>query len=79
MDKTIATADDAIVDIPDGASLAVGGFGLVGVPITLIRALLARGTSGLVGRVEQLRSRRLGARRAGGCAPHPSRHRLVHR
>jgi 3-oxoacid CoA-transferase A subunit len=47
MDKTIATAEEAIADIPDGASLAVGGFGLVGVPITLIRALLARGTSGL--------------------------------
>jgi 3-oxoacid CoA-transferase subunit A len=47
MDKTVATADEAIADIPDGASLAVGGFGLVGVPITLIRALLARGTSDL--------------------------------
>jgi 3-oxoacid CoA-transferase A subunit len=47
MDKTIATAEEAIADIPDGASLAVGGFGLVGVPITLIRALLARGTTEL--------------------------------
>jgi len=47
MNKTVATADEAIADIPDGASLAVGGFGLVGVPITLIRALLTRGTSNL--------------------------------
>jgi len=47
MDKTVASADEAIADIPDGASLAVGGFGLVGVPITLIRALLTRGTSNL--------------------------------
>jgi 3-oxoacid CoA-transferase A subunit len=47
MDKTIASADEAVADIPDGASLAVGGFGLVGVPITLIRALLARGTTEL--------------------------------
>ena len=47
MDKTVASADEAIADIPDGASLAVGGFGLVGVPIALIRALLARGTSEL--------------------------------
>jgi len=47
MDKTVASAEEAIADIPDGASLAVGGFGLVGVPITLIRALLARGTSEL--------------------------------
>jgi 3-oxoacid CoA-transferase subunit A len=47
MDKTIPTAEEAIADIPDGATLAVGGFGLVGVPITLIRALLARGTTNL--------------------------------
>ena len=47
MDKTYASAADAVADIPDGASLAVGGFGLSGVPIVLIRALLARGTSGL--------------------------------
>lgn len=47
MDKTIATAEEAVADIPDGASLAVGGFGLVGVPITLIRALLTQGTSDL--------------------------------
>jgi 3-oxoacid CoA-transferase subunit A len=47
MDKTVASADEAIADIPNGASLAVGGFGLVGVPITLIRALLARGTCDL--------------------------------
>ena len=47
MDKTYASAADAVADIPDGASLAVGGFGLSGVPIVLIRALLARGTSKL--------------------------------
>jgi 3-oxoacid CoA-transferase subunit A len=47
VDKTYDSAAAAVADIPDGASLAVGGFGLVGVPITLIRALLARGTSEL--------------------------------
>ena len=47
MDKTYASAAEAVADIPDGASLAVGGFGLSGVPIVLIRALLARGTSDL--------------------------------
>jgi 3-oxoacid CoA-transferase subunit A len=47
MDKTVASAAEAVADIPDGATLAVGGFGLVGVPITLIRAVLAQGTSGL--------------------------------
>lgn len=47
MDKTVSSAAEAVRDIPDGASLAVGGFGLTGVPIVLIRALLARGTSEL--------------------------------
>ena len=47
MDKTFASAADAVADIPDGASLAVGGFGLSGVPIVTIRALLARGVGGL--------------------------------
>ncbi|GGI47488.1 acyl CoA:acetate/3-ketoacid CoA transferase alpha subunit [Agromyces flavus] len=42
MDKTYVTAAEAVADIPSGASLAVGGFGLSGVPITLIRALLER-------------------------------------
>ncbi|HEY5230733.1 MAG TPA: CoA-transferase, partial [Galbitalea sp.] len=47
MNKTYASAADAIADVEDGASLAVGGFGLVGVPIVLIRALLAKGTTDL--------------------------------
>jgi len=47
VDKTVATADDAVADVPSGASLAVGGFGLSGVPIALIRALLARGVDDL--------------------------------
>ena len=28
MDKEIATAAEAVADIPDGATIAVGGFGL---------------------------------------------------
>ena len=47
MDKTYPSAAEAVADIPDGASLAVGGFGLVGVPVSLIRALLAQGTTDL--------------------------------
>ncbi len=47
MDKTYASAAEAVADIPAGASLAVGGFGLSGVPIVLIRALLERGVDEL--------------------------------
>ena len=47
MDKTYSSAAAAVADIPDGASVAVGGFGLVGVPIVLIRALLELGTTDL--------------------------------
>ncbi|MHC5794773.1 CoA transferase subunit A [Lacisediminihabitans sp. FW035] len=47
MDKTYASAAEAVADIPSGAMIAVGGFGLVGVPIVLIRALLAQGTDHL--------------------------------
>lgn len=39
LDKTIGTADDAVSDIADGASLSVGGFGLVGIPSVLIEAV----------------------------------------
>src|SRR3954449_1264892 len=47
MDKVFASPEEAVADIRDGASLAVGGFGLCGVPIALIDALLAQGTHNL--------------------------------
>jgi 3-oxoacid CoA-transferase subunit A len=47
MNKVVATAEEAVSDIPDGASLAVGGFGLCGIPQVLIRALLEQGATGL--------------------------------
>ncbi|WP_308205162.1 CoA transferase subunit A, partial [Frankia tisae] len=47
MDKVVASAALAVADIPDGASLAVGGFGLCGIPSVLIDALLVAGISGL--------------------------------
>src|SRR5262249_50666680 len=47
MDKTVATPAQAVADIPDGASLAVGGFGLCGIPSELIEALHQRGVGGL--------------------------------
>jgi 3-oxoacid CoA-transferase subunit A len=47
IDKTWPSPADAVADISDGASIAVGGFGLSGNPIALIEALLAQGTSDL--------------------------------
>ncbi|RDI20589.1 3-oxoacid CoA-transferase subunit A [Rhodococcus sp. AG1013] len=41
MTKIYASAADAVADIPSGASLAVGGFGLCGIPDVLIAALAA--------------------------------------
>ncbi len=47
MDKVVASAAEAVADIADGASLAVGGFGLSGIPWTLITALHEQGASRL--------------------------------
>jgi 3-oxoacid CoA-transferase subunit A len=48
VDKTVATCAQAIADIPSGASLAVGGFGLNGIPHNLIAALFEQGATDLV-------------------------------
>jgi 3-oxoacid CoA-transferase subunit A len=47
VNKVRDTAAEAVADIPDGASLAVGGFGLSGVPDVLIRALHTQSAGGL--------------------------------
>ena len=47
MDKVVATAAAAVADIGDGASLAVGGFGLCGIPHMLIDALHELGSAEL--------------------------------
>jgi 3-oxoacid CoA-transferase subunit A len=47
MNKVVSTPREAVADIGDGAVLAVGGFGLCGVPVYLIEALLEQGASGL--------------------------------
>ena len=47
IDKVVASAEEAIADIPDGASLAVGGFGLCGIPVALIDALHRHGAKEL--------------------------------
>lgn len=47
IDKTVGSAKQAVADIRDGASIAVGGFGLCGNPMKLIEALLEQGAKDL--------------------------------
>ena len=47
MDKVVQDPAAAVADIPSGATLAVGGFGLCGIPSVLIRALLDSGVDDL--------------------------------
>ena len=47
INKVIKDADTAVADIPDGAILMLGGFGLCGIPENTISALLRKGVKGL--------------------------------
>lgn len=47
MKKVVANADDAIADIPNGATLMLGGFGLCGIPENCISALVRKGVHSL--------------------------------
>jgi 3-oxoacid CoA-transferase subunit A len=47
INKVIASSDEAVADIPDGASVMLGGFGLCGIPENLIAALVRRGVRNL--------------------------------
>ncbi len=47
IDKAVANAEEAVEDIPSGATLMLGGFGLCGIPENCISALLNRNISGL--------------------------------
>src|SRR5258708_6699851 len=47
MNKVVASADEAIRDVQDGASIMFGGFGLCGIPENLIRALVRKGVKNL--------------------------------
>lgn len=47
IDKFIDTAQAALADVPDGATVMIGGFGNAGMPAELIDALIARGARGL--------------------------------
>ncbi len=47
MASIVATADEAVAGIADGSTVLVGGFGLAGVPMDLIDALVRQGATGL--------------------------------
>lgn len=42
IDKSVPTPDEAVADIPDGATIMVGGFGQAGQPFALLEALTRR-------------------------------------
>lgn len=46
--KVFCSVDEVVSDIPDGAKLLVGGFGLCGIPENLISAVLKRGAKDLI-------------------------------
>jgi 3-oxoadipate CoA-transferase, alpha subunit len=45
--KEVASAAEAVADVPDGATVMIGGFGTAGLPDELIEALLAQGAGDL--------------------------------
>src|SRR5205085_7437519 len=47
MNKVVGSADEAVRDVFDGATIMVGGFGLCGIPENLIRALVKKNTKNL--------------------------------
>src|SRR5580765_3282549 len=48
INKVVASAEEAVRDITDGATLVVGGFGLCGIPENLINALVSLGVKNLI-------------------------------
>ena len=47
MNKVFVNAKDAMQDVPDGATIMLGGFGLNGIPENMIAALVEKGVTGL--------------------------------
>ena len=47
MKKTVDNAKAAVADIPSGATLMLGGFGLCGIPENSITALIESGVNNL--------------------------------
>ena len=48
IDKISPSLEAAVADIPDGATILIGGFGTAGMPAALIDALIAQGARDLV-------------------------------
>jgi 3-oxoacid CoA-transferase subunit A len=48
INKTVSGADEAVKDIPDGATIMFGGFGLCGIPENSIQALVRKGVKNIV-------------------------------
>ena len=47
LDKTMASLDEAVADVKDGATILIGGFGASAVPTELLKALLRQGARDL--------------------------------
>ena len=47
IDKIVPSVDAAVADIPDGATIMIGGFGTAGMPSALIDALIRQGARDL--------------------------------
>ena len=47
IDKIVDSAEQALCDVPDGATVMIGGFGTAGMPVQLIDALIAQGARDL--------------------------------
>jgi 3-oxoadipate CoA-transferase alpha subunit len=47
IDKLLPSAEAALADVPDGATVMIGGFGNAGMPSALIDALIAQGARNL--------------------------------
>ncbi len=47
IDRTIASLQEAVADIPDGATVMISGFGPAGSPVELIHALIDQGAKDL--------------------------------
>ena len=47
INKVVNSLQEAVADIPDGASVMIGGFGQAGTPFSLVQTLLEQGARGL--------------------------------